>query len=418
MENFQLRENQKKVINETYNFFKNDNRDIYLWAIKCRWGKTFAAYNLAKKFYSGEPLKILILTYKPTVSKEWKDNLENHIYFKDWRYFTKDNKKSFLTSKASVSVLFMSFQSLISKDSNGTVNFKSSYYSWVGDVDFDFLFVDEAHWGASNPNCIAFCKAKIKSKYRLFMSGTPFTAVKNKYFNYYSAYDCTDEKTSLKIYQVKPSINQTRNLVNFLKDTEFKHIIVYVSDLYACNSMSKSLSKQSRFKVIDCYNSANGCGDAVVQRVQKEVNSNERTVTVTCGMAMTGTTIPQWDCIVFFGCDSKYIPDSPSVFFQTLFRVTTEYKGKNNIAAYFCGSIESLLFKFNEYSGCIASTKRISKEIAFNNLLNSIPIVYNLNIVNYSIASLIMKTDKYQNYVSWYKQKMFLVGINYEEEVA
>lgn len=419
MEFFELRENQKEVINTTSNFFKNNNSDIYLWAIKCRWGKTFAAYNLAKSFYNNKPMKILVLTYKPTVGKEWKDNLENHVYFKDWKYFTKDKKKSFLSSTAPVSVLFMSFQSLISKN-GASFNFKSDYYKWVGDVDFDFLFVDEAHFGASNPFCIDFCKNKINAKYRLFMSGTPFTAVRNQYFKYYSAYDCTDEDNHLKLFHVKESISSRgKDIISFLKTTNHNHIICYVEDVAACISMSHKLKGATEFKVIDCYGVAGNGGNAMIKKIQNSIATNKRTVTITCGMAMTGTTIPQWDCILFYGCDYKYMPDSPSTFFQTLFRITTSYKNKTNVTAYFFGKIESIIFKYHEYSRCIAATKRINFDTAFSNLIEALPIIDNGEVVDYFKAKLIAASDSYKDYVSWYKQKMFLLGLDYDDaEVA
>lgn len=415
MENFELRENQKKVIEETADFFRNNNKDIYLWAIKCRWGKTFAAYNLAKSFYSNKPLKILILTYKPTVSKEWKDNLTNHIYFKDWKYYTKENKKSFLKSTAPVSVLFMSFQSMISKD-GAEFKFKSDYYKWIGDVDFDFLFVDEAHYGASNPYCIDFCKNKIKANYRLFMSGTPFTAVQNKLFNYYSAYDCTDEDSDLNVYLAK-SKNNWITTRDFLKTTEYKHIILYMADIPSCQCMSSFLKNNGRFKVINCFCSSVTGGDAMIQHIQDEIRRNEKTVTITCGMAMTGTTIPQWDCILFFGCDRKHVPDSPSTFFQTLFRITTKYKDKK-IAAYYFDDIVSLIYKYKEYANCISATKRIDNNLAFKNLLNSIPIIYNGDKIGFEFGMFAIHSEEYKSYVSWYKQSVFLACHNYDEEVA
>lgn len=416
METFELRDNQKKVIDETYKFFTENNSDIYLWAIKCRWGKTFAAYNLANKF--NKPLKILILTYKTNIEKEWKDNL-NHIHFKDWKFFNKNQKESFLSSTAPVSILFMSFQSLTCRKNSGEFIFKSSYYNWVSDVNFDFLFVDEAHYGASNTFCISFCKERINAKYRLFMSGTPFFALKNDYFKYYSAYDCIDEGNNLdmKLFVSNKYLsisNKEKYLSNFLNKTEYKHIIIYLDRISTCHSISKYLKQNSDFKILDCFDSFERNGKAVIKNIQREINKYKKTVTISCGMGMTGTTIPQWDCILFFGCDEKVIPDSPSVFFQTLFRIQTPYKNKEHTAAYFFCGIESLLFKYLEYALCISITKKINKENCLEGLINTLPIIQDGKFVNYSMAKKIYSSESYQSYVKSYKRKLWLIAQNYK----
>ena len=46
-----------------------------------RFGKTFAAYQLAKKMGW---TKILILTFKPAVQNAWEEDLANHVDFAGW----------------------------------------------------------------------------------------------------------------------------------------------------------------------------------------------------------------------------------------------------------------------------------------------------------------------------------------------
>ena len=67
---FKLRPEQIEAINKTIKYFhdlKRDNKKKephFLWNAKMRFGKTFAAYHLAKKM---KWKKILILTFKPAV---------------------------------------------------------------------------------------------------------------------------------------------------------------------------------------------------------------------------------------------------------------------------------------------------------------------------------------------------------------
>ena len=51
-----------------------------------RFGKTFAAYQLALKMRWS---KILVLSYKPAVQNAWEEDLMRHKDFKDWQFTSK-----------------------------------------------------------------------------------------------------------------------------------------------------------------------------------------------------------------------------------------------------------------------------------------------------------------------------------------
>ena len=73
--NFGMRPEQKAAVDKAityFNSFKAENKDKtphFLWNAKMRFGKTFAAYQLAKKMGWS---KILILTFKPAVQNAWQ----------------------------------------------------------------------------------------------------------------------------------------------------------------------------------------------------------------------------------------------------------------------------------------------------------------------------------------------------------
>ena len=78
-----FRPEQKDAIDRTKKQFKKSNQ--MLWNAKMRFGKTFAAYQLAKKMGMK---KILVLTFKPAVESAWEEDLLTHIDFEGWQFIS------------------------------------------------------------------------------------------------------------------------------------------------------------------------------------------------------------------------------------------------------------------------------------------------------------------------------------------
>ena len=91
-ETFKMRPEQAAAVNKTHSYFhsmwKEDMHAVprFLWNAKMRFGKTFAAYQLAKKLGA---TKVLVVTFKPAVEDAWQHDLENHIDFDGWLYLSK-----------------------------------------------------------------------------------------------------------------------------------------------------------------------------------------------------------------------------------------------------------------------------------------------------------------------------------------
>ena len=51
-----------------------------------RFGKTFTTYQLAKEM---KFKRVLVMTFKPAVENSWKEDLEGHIDFEGWQFFSK-----------------------------------------------------------------------------------------------------------------------------------------------------------------------------------------------------------------------------------------------------------------------------------------------------------------------------------------
>lgn len=144
---FSMRPEQRKAVKITSDYFRKHTKNSdgksphFLWNAKMRFGKTFTTYQLAKKMGWS---RILVLTYKPAVERSWKDDLECHSDFSDWRFKGKNDAEPDLDDKAPL-VWFASFQDVIGHDEDGNPKRKNeSLYL----VDWDVVVVDEYHFGA------------------------------------------------------------------------------------------------------------------------------------------------------------------------------------------------------------------------------------------------------------------------------
>ena len=149
-EDFKLRAEQVAAVKRTADYFHSiwaENKKSvprFLWNAKMRFGKTFAAYHLAKKL---EAKKVLVVTFKPAVEDAWQVDLESHVDFDGWQYFSKNSGGDPTTAnKKQPLVYFGSFQDLLGKDkATGTIKAKNE---WVHTTSWDLVIFDEYHFGA------------------------------------------------------------------------------------------------------------------------------------------------------------------------------------------------------------------------------------------------------------------------------
>ena len=149
-EDFKLRSEQVAAVKKTYDYYNSiwsDDRKAvprFLWNAKMRFGKTFASYHLARKL---EAKKILVVTFKPAVEDAWQVDLESHVDFAGWQYFSKATGEDPTTAKKNAPlVYFGSFQDLLGKDkATGTIKAKNE---WLHTTNWDLVIFDEYHFGA------------------------------------------------------------------------------------------------------------------------------------------------------------------------------------------------------------------------------------------------------------------------------
>jgi len=149
-EDFKLRDEQSAAVKKTasyYNSIWSDNKKAvprFLWNAKMRFGKTFASYHLAKKL---DAKKVLVVTFKPAVEDAWQVDLESHVDFDGWQYFSKNSGGDPRTAdKKHPLVYFGSFQDLLGRDkATGTIKAKNE---WLHETNWDLVIFDEYHFGA------------------------------------------------------------------------------------------------------------------------------------------------------------------------------------------------------------------------------------------------------------------------------
>lgn len=196
---FKLRPEQEEAINKTIKYFDTFEADKahkvphFLWNAKMRFGKTFTAYELAKKMGWK---RVLILTFKPAVENAWRDDLQTHVDFEGWQFVARNGLKYEDCDKDKPIVCFGSFQDYLGKNSAGGIKLKNE---WVHEIKWDCVILDEYHYGAWRENAKELFESEdkkvqldelgngldyfdedilpISTSHYLYLSGTPFRAI-------------------------------------------------------------------------------------------------------------------------------------------------------------------------------------------------------------------------------------------------
>ncbi|MBP7781150.1 MAG: GIY-YIG nuclease family protein [Paludibacteraceae bacterium] len=217
-ESFGMRPEQQEAVNRSVQYFRKfakaetDGRiPHFLWNCKMRFGKTFAAYQLARKM---KWTRLLVLTFKPAVESAWSDDLLHHTDFKGWQFISRNSPlQPDDADPLRPIVCFGSFQDYLGRNSMGGIKAKNE---WVHATHWDCVVLDEYHYGAWDDNAKALfdddCDEEmqeseadsgsvqknfdenlmpIKTDAYLYLSGTPFRALNSGEFNEEQIYNWT-----------------------------------------------------------------------------------------------------------------------------------------------------------------------------------------------------------------------------------
>lgn len=201
-QDFTMRPEQVAAVEKTAAYFDDFKKDRsnrgktphFLWNAKMRFGKTFAAYQLARK--KGWK-KLLVLTFKPAVQSAWEEDLARHADFKGWQFIKQGGLSPDDADRRRPVVCFGSFQDYLGKNrSTGGIKAKNE---WVHTNNWDCVVLDEYHYGAWRKNAKELFEAEdqreakfgegegieyfdedilpITTNHYLYLSGTPFRAI-------------------------------------------------------------------------------------------------------------------------------------------------------------------------------------------------------------------------------------------------
>ena len=224
---FRMRPEQQEAVDKTITYFEsfkaeNENKTPhFLWNAKMRFGKTFAAYQLAKTM---EWKRVLVLTFKPAVQNAWEEDLKTHMDFEGWQFVSRKGLNIEDADLDKPIICFGSLQDYMGKNSVGGIKAKNE---WVHTTNWDCVIFDEYHFGAWRENAKELFEAEdkyerdfilgegsdffdeelmpITTNSYLYLSGTPFRAINSGEFIEEQIYNWTysDEQRAKEAWKAE-----------------------------------------------------------------------------------------------------------------------------------------------------------------------------------------------------------------------
>jgi hypothetical protein len=368
---YAMRSEQQECHDLVVEHFRNGGKK-FLMNAKMRFGKTFTSYECIKTL---DYKRVLVITYKPAVDATWREDLETHVDFEGWKYYSaKDNFSSDnpikLPSSNPVEILFTSFQ-----DFN---DFDKPKWAVAKNYHYDLVIIDEMHYGSKTERAQESLR-QLNYDRILYVSGTPLKALMSGEFLDEEIYTWgyADEQAKRKleestnweteVYRWLPVmkfhtfevVEEAKKLVSSYSEEEgFTMTKMFGSDngekfvdesavklfldqvfgigvrkdkspvrTHAVDHMlfvmppninsATAMSKMLESRVGNDYKIINVAGDNVkkLDDVKNLILRNQKTITVTCGRFNTGVTVPEWDMVMMLD-DTR----APETYFQTIFR--------------------------------------------------------------------------------------------------
>jgi hypothetical protein len=293
---FAMRPEQAAAVEKTTEYFQSIKKEKlgksphFLWNAKMRFGKTFAAYQLAK---SMKWKKVLVLTFKPAVLGAWKEDLNSHVDFAGWQFISNDGLSFEDADKNKPFVCFGSFQDYLGKNpSTGGIKTKNE---WVHATNWDCVIFDEYHYGAWRKSAKELFESDLEAEeeieefqklqseglapedsaetlekvmpittdHYLYLSGTPFRAIESGEFieEQIFAWTYSDEQRAKANWKSKDGANPYAALPRMVLLT------------YQMPDSIREIAMQGEFNEFDLnvFFSAKGKGEAATFNYEDEV---------------------------------------------------------------------------------------------------------------------------------------------------
>lgn len=240
---YELRQEQQQAVDQTVSYFlKHGKGSEFLWNAKPRFGKTLTTYDLVRQM---NMQNILVVTNRPSIANSWFDDFDKFIAWQTNFKFVSEtdalknrpvlSRDEFINTisdgKEYGQIAFESLQGL-----KGSVYFGGNYdkLKWISELNWDLLVIDEAHEGVDTYKTDkAF--DKIKRKYTLHLTGTPFKALAKGKFASDQIYNWSyadeqqakldwdeNQEGSSNPYEVMPQLNMYTYQVSAMMADELK----------------------------------------------------------------------------------------------------------------------------------------------------------------------------------------------------
>ncbi len=212
---YTLREEQAEAVRMTAEYFRNHEHGEFLWNAKPRFGKTVSAYDLCLKLGARN---ILVVTNRPAVADSWYEDYETFLGpgsgyafvssvsgISDRKYVrSREEYAAAANERTKGCIEFVSLQDLKGSIYFGGCHDKLKELTADKGLLWDVMIVDEAHEGVDTYRTdTAF--SRIRRRWTLHLSGTPFKALENEKFPADAIYNWTYADEQKKKSEWDPS---------------------------------------------------------------------------------------------------------------------------------------------------------------------------------------------------------------------
>ena len=181
-----LRAEQVQAVHDAAAYFNDNPGKDFLFNCKPRFGKTLTVYDLCVRM---DLKKILVLTNRPAIANSWYSDFMRFGFYDRYHFVSNTpalKGKKYLVGDDSPQIQgegaqLIEFESL--QGIKGGINFggKVDKFKRIANTEWDLLVLDEAHEGVDTYKTDVALD-RIKRKYTLHLSGTPFKALANDKF--------------------------------------------------------------------------------------------------------------------------------------------------------------------------------------------------------------------------------------------
>ena len=202
---YMLRAEQRDAVEKTRAYAASHDRGEFLWNAKPRFGKTLSVYDLVLRMNAR---KVLIVTNRPAIANSWYADYEKFIGREHGYFFVsavdgiqgrplvmshEDYERDVKSRRNEPGARPMGLIEFVSlQDLKGSIHFGGEFrkLEHIATTTWDVLVIDEAHEGIDTYRTDAAFD-RIRRKFTLHLSGTPFKALASDKFPADAIYNWT-----------------------------------------------------------------------------------------------------------------------------------------------------------------------------------------------------------------------------------